>query len=94
MKSPIWFRENIEPHLLGYEIEYKSFPQGDFGNLEQVAFNSDKNGGEIDFWSSGCLGMHFVDYVLGAELLNVFLLPHQDQEKDKAWETLQALLKI
>nr|WP_157247369.1 hypothetical protein [Pedobacter panaciterrae] len=45
-----WFKEEIAPVLLGYEITYSYFEDGDFDSLNQVEFNSPKLGGNIDFW--------------------------------------------
>lgn len=87
-----WFKEKMEPFLKGYEIKYKFFEKGDFGSLNQVEFNTEKNGGEIDFWSTGWLSIHFVDYVKGEEQINDFLEPHQEEEKENAFKKLQALL--
>ena len=49
-------------------------------------------GGGVDFWSSGWLAIHFVDYIKGEVLLNVFLEPHQKEEKVRAFKKLQELL--
>jgi hypothetical protein len=93
MRDVNWFKKNIEPSLKGYEIIYKSFERGDFGSLNQVEFNSEKQGGEIDFWSTGWLGIHLVDYIKGEEILNVFLEPHQEEEKNKILTRLQEFLQ-
>jgi hypothetical protein len=93
MKNVVWFKEEMEPYLKTFEIKYKFFEKGDFGELNQVEFNSKEKGGEIDFWSSGWLGIHFVDYIKGEELLNVFLEPQQEEEKENAFKRLQELLQ-
>ena len=87
-----WFKREIAPLLKEYEIKYKFFEKGDFGDLNQVEFNSQEKGGEIDFWSKDYLNIHFVDYVKGEELLNVFLEPSQDIEKKKMLEKLKKLI--
>ena len=92
MKSVAWFKEDVEPYLTGFEIKYKFFEKGDFGELNQVEFNSKEKGGEIDFWSTGWLGVHLVDYMKGDELLNVFLEPHQEIEKENILKRLRELL--
>ena len=88
-----WFKEEIEPILNEFEIKYKYFEQGDFGSLNQVEFNLPVKGGEVDFWSSGFLGIHLVDYLKGIELLNEFLDSKQIKEKENALIALQHLLK-
>lgn len=93
MKSVDWFKEEIEPSLNNFEIKYKFFEKGDFGDLNQIEFNSKEKGGEIDFWSTGWVSIHLVDYIKGKELLNVFLEPHQEEEKESAFKRLQELLQ-
>jgi len=92
MKNINWFKSVIAPNLNEYEIKYKFFDKGDFGSLNQVEFNSTEKGGEIDFWNTGWLGIHLVDYVKGQELLNVFIEPEKKEEQEKALEKLQFLL--
>jgi hypothetical protein len=93
MKNISWFKENIIPYLEGFEIEFKFYENGDFGDLNQVEFNSNEKGGEIDFWSTGWLGIHLVDYIEGEEILNVLLGPDQYEEKENAGKRLQELLQ-
>jgi hypothetical protein len=92
MKDFEWFKNMFASRFKGFEVEYKFFEKGDFGSLNQVEFNSLKKGGEIDFWSSGRLSIHFVDYEKGEELLNILLMPNQDDEKDIAFQKLRELL--
>jgi hypothetical protein len=93
MKDVNWFKKQVEPGLKGYEVKYKFFEKGDFGSLNQIEFNSEEQGGEIDFWSTGCLGIHLVDYKKGEELLNAFFDPHQEKEKEQILKKLQSLLQ-
>ena len=92
MKDINWFKREFEPYLKGYEVEYRFFEEGDFGELNQVEFNSKEKGGEIDFWSLGWLNVHFVNYSNGEELLNVLLKPEQSKEKDEILIQLKTLL--
>jgi hypothetical protein len=92
MRDVKWFKQEFESYLKGYEVEYKFFEKGDLGDLNQVEFNSMEKGGEIDFWSSGWLSVHFVDYINGNELLNILLKPEQYEEKDKILNQLKKLL--
>lgn len=70
-----WFTKDIAPSMSSYEIEYRFFEQGDFGELNQVEFNSELKGGNIDFWGLGWIGIHLVDYISGDEIMNVLLEP-------------------
>jgi len=92
MKNVEWFKNVFASHLKGFEIKYKFFEKGDFGSLNQVEFNSQEKGGEVDFWSSGRLSIYFVDYKTGKELLNILLMPSQDEEKEIAFQKLRELL--
>lgn len=88
-----WFKKVVAPVLKDYEINYKFFEEGDFGSLNQVEFNSEKIGGNIDFWGLGWLGIFVWDYQKEEQLFNVLLEPHQEKNKEKALEELQRLLE-
>jgi len=88
------YKELVEPRLVGYEIKDKHFTNGDFGDLQQIEFNSSEFGGEIDFWSSGYLGMHFVNYLTGEVLINTFLPPEDVSSKVDAFLKLSRLLEL
>ena len=78
-----FFKSKIEPNLKGFEIKYKYFEQGDFGSLVQIEFNNELRGGEIDFWSTGWLSIHLVDYIKGEAQINIFLSPNEKSEQEK-----------
>jgi hypothetical protein len=88
-----WFKEKIMPTFIGYKIEYRSFKDGDFGDLERIEFEGYEKGVSIDFWSSGWLGIHAYDYKEEQEIFNVLLEPQQRLEKEKAFEEVQNILK-
>lgn len=88
-----WFKKAIAPILSSYKLEYSFFEDGDFGSLNQVEFNSKKLGGSVDFWGLGWLGIFVWDYETENQLLNVLLEPHQEEEKEKAFERLSELLQ-
>jgi len=87
-----WFKKEISSNLIGYELKYKFFKEGDFGSLNQVEFNSKKIGGNIDFWSLGWLGIFVWDYEEEQQLLNVLLKPDENNEKELAFAKLRKLL--
>ncbi len=89
MKGIDWFKTNISPYIQGYIVEYRFFENGDLGDLNQVEFNSAENGGEIDFWSSGWLYVHLVDYIKGVELLNVKIEPQDFELQEQTLKRLQ-----
>ena len=88
----MWFKETIAPNLESYQIEYKFFEKGDFGSLDQIEFNSEGKGGNIDFWSSGWVGIHLVDYVKGDELINLLMEPNEQERINDNLEKLVSLL--
>lgn len=92
MKDINWFKKEMSPLLMDYEVAYKFFENGDFGSLNQVEFNGEKQGGEIDFWSSGWLEVYLVDMIKGEIILSAFLEPDQEEEKEKVLKKLQELL--
>ncbi|MEH3112297.1 hypothetical protein [Pedobacter terrae] len=92
IKDIEWFKNKIEPKLVRYKLEYKSFKNGDFGSLNQVEFNSSQIGGNIDFWELGWIGFFVWDYQKEKQLLNILLEPNQEEEKEKVFEELQHLL--
>ena len=86
------FKNEFEPYLRGYDVEHRFFEEGDFGSLNQIEFNSQKKGGEVEFWSRGVLYVHFVNYENGDELINILLMPEQDGEKEIIFQRLKELL--
>jgi hypothetical protein len=49
-------------------------------------------GGEIDFWSSGWLYVHLVDYIQKNELLNILIKPEDFEQQEQTLKRLQELL--
>ena len=88
-----WFKEEIFPNFKDYELNYRYFDEGDFGSLNQVEFNSNKIGGNIDFWGLGWLGIFVWDYENENEILNILLEPKQEREKIEAFEKLKRLVQ-
>jgi hypothetical protein len=68
-KTLEWFKKEVSPDLLNYKITYRSYKNGDFGDLDQVIIESKILEGGIYFWSSGWLGIDLYDYEK-EELLN------------------------
>ena len=79
-KTLEWFKREVVPNLLEYDIMFRRYQNGDFGDLEQVLFESKQKGGGIDFWSSGWLGIELYDYEKEELLLNVLLEPTEEYE--------------
>ncbi len=87
-----WFKKELENKLGSYEINFSSFENGDFGNLNRVEFEGLGKGGNIDFWDSGWMEIHLVDYKEEKQLFHVMLEPNQEYEKERAIEILKGFL--
>jgi hypothetical protein len=92
VKDIEWFKKQLALNLKAYELIFKFFEQGDFGSLSQVEFNSEKVGGNIDFWGLGWLGIFVWSYETEEELLNVLIEPQQENERENAFKRLEELL--
>ena len=86
-----WFKERFIQHFRNYDIEYRYFPEGDFGTLNQINFNSNKYGGTIEFWGRGYTYIMLYDYEHESDLINVMLLPN-DKSTDFIWQKLETFL--
>jgi len=87
-----YFKKNLTSKLIGYELNYKFFEEGDLGSLNQVEFNSSKIAGNIDFWGQGWVGVFVWDYEEDEQLLNVLIEPDHDKEVDDIFVKLNELL--
>lgn len=87
-----WFKESIAPYLKDYQINYRFYPIGDFGALNQVSIESKEKGCEIDFWDSGRISIYLWDYQNEEVLLNKLLFPGQEIDKKKAFGELLTIL--
>ena len=79
-KTSEWFKKEVSPDLLNYEITYRNYKNGDFVDLDQIIIESKSLGGEIDFWSSGWLEIVLYDYEKEELLINVLLEPTEEYE--------------
>ena len=79
-KTLEWFKQEVSPDLLNYKITYRSYKNGDFGDLDQIIIESKSLGGGIDFWSSGWLGIVLYDYEKEKQIINVLLEPTEEYE--------------
>jgi hypothetical protein len=90
-----WFKNKFSPFIeQNYNTEYLFFKDSDFGDIERVEFEGYDKGGTIDFWSTGYLSIHIVDYLKKEEIINVFLEPNQMEEKEKYLEQMYEIIKL
>ena len=59
-----FFKKEVVSLLSSFNLEYRSYADGDFGALEQVVFNTQNIGGNFDFWESGWLGIYIYIYTI------------------------------
>lgn len=76
-----FFRKEVASHLSSFNLEYRSYADGDFGALEQVVFNTQDIGGNFDFWESGWLGIYIYDYISDSEVCNILLEPSEEHQE-------------
>ena len=86
-----WFRNDIEESFADYTVTHRYFPESDFGALDQVIFENDKKGGQIDFYASHVLHISIFDYELDKEIFVTLLGPDEQIEK---MEAIKKMLKL
>jgi len=74
-------------------LQHRFFASGDFGSLHQIEFNSSRIGLTVDFWSSGKLGIHLVNYKEGEELINVLLEAEEEVKKKEILKKIELIIK-
>jgi len=87
-----WFKKEVLPILVDYDVTVRYSEEGDFGSLSQFEFNSIELGGNVDFWGLNWLGIYLWSYKEERVLLNVLLDPDQELSKEQAFKDLLALL--
>lgn len=76
-----FFKKEVASLLSSFNLEYRSYADGDFGALEQVVFNTQNIGGNFDFWESGWLGIYIYDYISDSEVCNKLLEPSEEHQE-------------
>jgi RecA/RadA recombinase len=89
-----FFKTEVAPHLAGYELQYSSFSNGDFGDLERVEFERGDKLGTVDIWSKGWMSIDVYDSALDAQLINLLLSPDELEQQKKAIENLIRILEV
>lgn len=79
-----WFKENLADSFANFRLEYRFFPEGDFGFLDEVTFENEKIGGAISYWGMGYLGLLAYNYKESRQLMNVMINPDEHSEKEEA----------
>ena len=87
-----WFKQELKHLFKQYEIEYRHFPEGDFGELQEVVFENKFKVGAIQFWSMDYLVIQLFDYQNQEMLINIIFEPNQDAQKEKGLQNLVSLI--
>lgn len=86
--NSLWFKENVAPKMTNFNIQYRLFPNGDFGALDEVNFESEKFSGTINYWGNGFLGLTLFDNIIDDTVINVLIDSNIEDEKMTAIENL------
>ncbi|MEE4234063.1 hypothetical protein [Pseudomonas viridiflava] len=86
-----WFNESVKPLLKGFSLEYSSFAEGDFGDLERIELEGFNKLGTVEFWSKGWVGIDIYDCALDDQVMNVLLSP---EEKESVSHVFDKFVKI
>lgn len=73
-----FFKKELASLLNSFNLEYRSYSDGDFGALEQVIFETQNLGGNLDFWERGWLGVYIYDYISDTEICNKLFEPSEE----------------
>ena len=76
-----FFKKEVASLLSSFNLEYRSYADGDLGVLEQVVFDTQNIGGNFDFWESGWLGIYIYDYISDSEVCNKLLEPSEEHQE-------------
>lgn len=86
-----FFEKELAPLLESFNLEYHTYTEGDFGNLEQVVFDTLILGGNFDFWGNGWLGVFIYDYVTDLIIFNK-MFDSKEQHKNELKEVVDMIL--
>lgn len=89
-----WFKENLAAKFSNYKLEYRFFPDGDLGSLNEITFENLHMSGAINFWGQGYIGLFIYNNINEREEMNLLLEPDNDEEKQKGFNRLFDILGI
>ena len=87
------FDQEFKPLLKSCTLEYSSFPNGDFGDLERVELEGFNKLATVEFWSTGWIGVDVYDGVLDQQVMCVLLSPEEMSLASEVFERLLFQLK-
>lgn len=87
------FDQEFKPLLKSCALEYSSFPNGDFGDLERVELEGFNKLATVEFWSRGWIGVDVYDVALDQQVMCVLLSPEEMSLAPEVFERLLFQLK-
>ncbi|KGF66050.1 hypothetical protein [Pseudomonas lutea] len=87
-----WFNESVKPLLKGFSLEYSSFADGDFGDLERIELDGFNKLATVEFWSKGWVGIDIYDCALDDQVMNILLSPKEKESVSQAFEKFVKIL--
>ncbi|MBX8509872.1 hypothetical protein K5D34_09330 [Pseudomonas cichorii] len=87
-----WFNESVKPLLKGFSLEYSSFADGEFGDLERIELEGFNKLGTVEFWSKGWVGVDIYDCALDDQVMNVLLSPEEEGAVSQVFERFVKIL--
>lgn len=87
-----WFDECVKPLLKGFSLDYSSFADGDFGDLERIELEGFNKLGTVEFWSKGWVGIDIYDCAIDDQVMNVLLSPEEKESISQAFENFIRIL--
>lgn len=87
-----WFDENVKPLLNGFSLEYSSFTDGNFGDLERIELEGFNKLGTVEFWSRGWVSIDIYDCTIDEQVMNILLSPEEGRAVSKALDRFIEIL--
>jgi len=92
--NKIWFDNIIRPQLVDWLIRENTFHSDDKNVfLDRLEVRKGDIGSDIEFYSSGRISITVFNFKSGNVVMNIELDLEQEEEKAKAFQELQNLLK-
>ena len=75
-----WFIKNLASKIpCGYNINYRHFPTGDLGSLDEIEIISSEKGEHLQFWGNGYVALALVDFVKDDYIIPEVMLDYPAQ---------------
>lgn len=82
------FSKEVGSLLKGYSVEYSTFDNGNFGDLERIELEGFNKLATVELWSEGWVGIDIYDCACDEQIMNILLSPEEKYLVPKAFEKL------